>query len=261
MSTYKNLAKMINQASKQMTPAQEFLFMFNQATIQIEKENARKPSPTFKPSSLGGCMRKVFFEVTGTELDENIQIDPNLVGMGQSGTARHEHIQQTVMRMKELGHDCEWIDVEEYLKLRPQKGTTVVERKGLEVKLYNEVLNMRFLCDGIIKFKGQYYVLEIKTETSFKWQGRTEPAIKHTYQAAAYASCLGINKVMYLYENRDMCSKKTFDIVVSEDDIEEKVIGYVETVNGYIDRGEVPPMTKFKSECNYCDYKQECKKW
>lgn len=255
----KNLAKLIAESNREKTPEQEFLFLLNEATVRLEKR--RQPSKTFKPSSLGGCLRRVYFEVTGAEIDDNQQVDPNLVGIAQSGTDRHERIQKTIAQMKDLGYDVEWIDVEEYLKRRPQPGTEVVEKKGMETKLRNTILNLSFMCDGIIKFKGKYYVLEIKTEVSFKWNGRVQVEDKHKTQATCYSVALGIDDILFIYENRDFCSKKTFHVQITNQDKEERVIHRIETVNAHIEDGTVPDKTTTQSECKYCPFTNVCKKY
>jgi CRISPR/Cas system-associated exonuclease Cas4 (RecB family) len=259
--SFKNLAKLVKQATESNSPAKEFQNMFERAVKLLEQQNKKQPSQTYKPSSLGGCMRKVYFEVTGAPVDPNPDIDPDLVAIAENGTDRHIRIQTVITKMKELGLDCEWIDVEEYLKKWPVNGTVVVERDGLETKLKNEILNLSFKCDGIIKFKGEYYILEIKTEASFKWNGRTDAEEKHKVQASAYSLALGINKVLFIYEQRDLCKKKYIVVEVTDQDKQEKVVDYINTVDDYVERSEVPPKTNKKSECNYCDYKQECKKW
>jgi CRISPR/Cas system-associated exonuclease Cas4 (RecB family) len=258
----KNIAKLVKQATAtDMTPAKEFQNYLNQAITMLERKNTRPPSQTYKPSSLGGCMRKVFFEVTGAPIDPNPDVEPDFVGICESGTDRHERLQNAVIAMKELGIDCEWVDVEEYLRLYPQPGTELVQRKGNEFKLRNTILNMSFMCDGIIKFGGKYYILEIKTEASFKWNGRTDAEEKHKVQASSYSVALGIDDVMFVYEQRDFCKKKYIHVHVTAADKEEKVIHYINTCQDYVEREEVPPKTDKKSECNYCQFKVECKKW
>lgn len=254
----RNLAKMINEANKEKTPEQEFIAIYNEA-IQRSNEQ-RRPSKTYKPSSLGGCMRRMYFEVTGADIDKNRKIDPNIIEIGHSGTDRHERIQNNIINAQNLGYDIEWVDVEEYLEQWPQPGTRVVEKIGLETKLRNDVLNMSFLCDGIIKLKGEYYILEIKTEASFKWNGRSEIVEKHKYQGVAYSTCLGIDKILYVYENRDFCNKKPFILEVSQQMKEEKVVHRIETCNVYVEKEQVPPMTTMQSECKYCPFTQVCKK-
>lgn len=254
-----DLAKLINAANKQRTPEQEFLYMLNEA---IQRENPhRKPSQMFKPSSLGNnCLRMHYFMQIGVEPDVTKK-DPNLICMGDSGTDRHERLQRTISKMQELGYDLEWIDVKEYLRIHQQPGTTVVKQDGMETLLENSIFKMRFKCDGIIKFMGVYYILEIKTETSMKWMGRTCPADDHITQACAYSTCIGIDRVMYLYECRDNCAKKPFIVVVTPEDKQERVVHKIESVNAYIEKQEVPPKSTEKCDCKYCDYKAECKRW
>lgn len=257
--SFKNLAKLVKQATEEQSPAQDFLNMFNQATSRLDEQ--RQPSKTFKPSSLGGCIRKVYFEVTGAPIDANPDINPDMVGVGQSGTDRHERMQTTITHMKELGYDVEWIDVAEYLKIRPQMGTEVVERKGMETKLRNTVLNLSFMCDGIIKFKGKYYILEIKTEASFKYMKRFDVEPDHLVQGTSYSTALGINLILFIYENRDLCQKKTFVVEITDEDKQDKVIHTIETVNDHIEREVVPEKSTVKKHCTYCQFKGECKKW
>lgn len=254
----RNLAKLISEANKEKTPEQEFLAIYNETIKRSQKP--KTPSRTYKPSSLGGCMRRMYYEVTGAPIDENITMDPNLVEIMESGTDRHQRIQQTIIKAQELGYDIEWVDVEEYLDKWPQPGTRVIEKVGMETKLKNDILNLSFMCDGIIKLKGEYYILEIKTEASFKWNGRVSPVERHQVQAIAYATALGINKVLFVYENRDFCSKKAFVMNVTEQMKEEKVIHKIETCNAYIENGIVPPCTCTQSERNYCPYTTQCEK-
>lgn len=262
MLSFKNIAKLVRQATDESsTPAKEFHNLLNQSIVMTERERHRPPSKTYKPSSLGGCMRRVYFEITGAPIDPNPDIDPDFVSIAESGTDRHERIQQHIINMQKHGIEVEWVDVEEYLKLYPQPGTRVVERKGYEYKMRNDIFNMSFMCDGIIKFKGEYYILEIKTEASFKWNGRTDAEEKHKVQAAAYSTAFGIDKVMFIYEQRDFCKKKVLVIEITDTDRDEKVIDYIHTVDGYVERKEVPPKTEKKNECRYCPFTKECRKW
>src|SRR5690606_11740101 len=135
----KNLAKLINQTTQEKTVEQEFLFQLNEAISRLDGENSRPPSKSYKPSSLGGCMRNMYFQVIGAPLDPAGTTDASFVGICESGTDRHERIQTAITNMQRLGYDCEWIDVEEYLKVRPQTGTEVVSKQGMETKLKNTV--------------------------------------------------------------------------------------------------------------------------
>lgn len=254
----KSLTRLVKEITREKTPEQEFLFLLGE-TIKRENE-PRQPSKSYKPSSLGGCLRRCAFEKTGTPIDVGRSADPDGVGIMESGTDRHERIQKYVATVQKYYPQCEWIDVEEYLKHHPQSGTRVVQKKGMETKLANDVLELSFMCDGIIKLNDVYYVIEIKTEASFKWQGRVKPEDKHEIQASCYAACLGIDRVIFLYEQRDLCKKKPFLYRVTENEKNENVVHRIETCNSYIERGAWPPMTNKQSECRYCPFTQICEK-
>lgn len=273
----KNLAKLVNQATKELTVEQQFLQDLNSTIVKLDAADNRPGSKTYKPSMLGGCSREIFFLVEGFE--EDVQSinpdDASFIGICESGTDRHERIQKAVAEMLRMGKDWEWIDVAEYLEAWPQPGTYVKNKQGMETKLGNKIFNMSFLCDGIVRHRktGKYYVLEIKTEASFKWNGRVEPVDKHKYQATAYSVTLGIDDVLFIYENRDFCSKKSFHYHVTEEDKMTRVIGKIETIENYratykedkeagtLKHESIPPKSTVKSDCNYCDYKKVCKLW
>lgn len=256
MSRLKDLAKLINNSTKERTPAQKFGELLEE-TISRNGQKNRPPSRTYKPSSIGGCMRKSYFQIVGAPLDETQKPTADLVGIWESGTDRHERIQKHIQTMKEHGFDVEWVDVEEFLKRRPVKGTIFKEKIGNEYKLYNFILNISFMCDGIIKFEGRYYILEIKTEDQFKHKGRIGPTKKHIDQAASYAICLGIDQIMFIYEWREYTSKHYFDYVITDKEKEE-VVHYIETCEAHREAEVVPKMTDKKSECKYCPYQEYC---
>lgn len=257
-----NIAKLVRKATApDMTPAKMFNEHLDRAIVLHERDNQRPPSRTYKPSSLGGCNRRVYFEVTGAPIDPNPSIQSDFVGICESGTDRHERLQEHVMRMKQYGIPCEWVDIEEYLRMYPVEGTRVIERKGNEVKLRNDLLNMSFMCDGIMKMDGKYYILEIKTEASFKFNGRTDAEAKHKTQASCYSVGLGVDDVMFVYEQRDFCKKKIFHVHVTDEDRDTNVIHEINTVENHVQEGTMPEKTTKKNECGYCPFKQECKKW
>ena len=199
MAKLSGIAKLI-KASKNASPDTSFL---NELIRTIENlDEKREPSKAYKPSSLGGCMRNMYFQMVGAKLD-GTPTDYCLIGICESGTDRHDQLQNYVAKMKDQGFDCEWVDVEQYVNEFKPEGTTVLSKHGMETKCYNEIFNLRFLCDGIIKYKGEYYILEIKTESTYKFGSHDEPYPEHKVQATTYSMAFGIDKVMFLYENRD----------------------------------------------------------
>ena len=63
------------------------------------------------------------------------------------------------MQMKKHSIDCEWLDVGKFIKDNNIKYAEVISQKGNETKVFSEQYNLRFLCDGLIKYKGEYYAI------------------------------------------------------------------------------------------------------
>lgn len=230
-------------------------------TIQESNVSDYTPNKTYSPSAMGGCERALYYKGIGIKPDAETP-EYTIVGIGESGTARHEHLQDYVMKMQDFNIDCEWIDVEWYLENEANgknfsEHTKVISKKGNETKCFNDKLNMRFLCDGIIKYKGEYYILEIKTETSMKF-GHTDAHTPHKRQATCYSLLLGIDKIIFLYENRDTCNKDAF-LVEINDAMKKRVMSTVQRVNKAIETKEVPMKTSEAKNCQYCNYRRTCK--
>ena len=139
--------------------------------------------------------------------------------------------------------------------------TFALTPEWFETKLEHKYLHIRFLCDGIIKYKNEYYILEIKTETSVKWQSRREINEEHIEQGVAYSTLLHIDNVLFLYENRDFCDWKSFILNVSDTMKMEYILNPINSCERYIKSNKVPPIpavagTKY---CRYCLYKNACK--
>ena len=107
------------------------------------------------------CVRNMYYQVIGEDYDES---DPKYsnIGILNSGTDIHIRVQQAIEGMKDNGIDCEYIDVADFVTSRNLDYLTIREKKGMETKLYHNLLNMSFMTDGIIRYKGKYYILEIK---------------------------------------------------------------------------------------------------
>lgn len=253
----KNIHNLIKAANEQI-PAHE-AFLNDLVAVICKADEKRSPSQSYKPSSLM-CVRNMYYQIMGAEVS-NQNKDECLISMADTGSHRHEFLQKHVTMMKDFGIDCEWIDVEEYVnKHCKELGTIVKKKNGFEYKCFNEKYNMSFLCDGIIKYKGIYYILEIKTESSLKWSKRTGVDDKHKPQACCYSLCFGIDKVLFVYENRDMCTKKAYLYKPTQHEIEEEVINKINTCEEYVKLCLAPPKCENKRVCAYCNYIDICKK-
>ena len=238
--------------------ADQFLNEFIR-TIEINKPQY-KPSKTYKPSSMGGCMREIYYQVTGADC-EGERATSELIGICESGTDRHDRIQKACMAMKDNNIDCEYINVGKYVIDRNLEDLEVVSQQGNETKLFNKKLNISFLCDGIIRYKKKYYILEIKTETSNKFWDRKDVNPDHILQGTAYSLNLGIDDVLFLYECRDNCAKKAFMLHV-KDKMKQDLVGKITECDSYVNMMVCPPKPEdiSKKACSYCNYSELCKR-
>lgn len=258
-NSLKNVFNLIEQAKESQSVEQSFLFDLNRSIELTDEKNFRKPSKTYKPSSMN-CIRNMWFQVTGQEPDKPIS-SACLVGICESGTDRHERVQNAVSQMKDNGIDCEYIDVAKFVKSRNLDYLDIVSKQGNETKLYNKSLNMSFLCDGIIRYKGKYYILEIKTESIYTWLNRQCVNEVHHNQAIAYSISLGLDDVIFLYINRDNADMKAFMFSVTPE-MKEQLVGKIETCDEYVKKLVCPPKPENVTPkfCQYCNYKNSCKR-
>lgn len=262
-SSLKSVFNMLDAINEELPIEQTFLNDLRRSIELNDKKSWVPGSKTYKPSGMN-CMRQSYYVITGADGDEG---DPSSISVGicESGSDRHERIQNAVLHMKDNGIDCEYIDVAQFVEQRELTDLQIVKRPCFEIgqfetKLFHKKYNMSFLCDGIIKYKNHYYILEIKTETSSKFFQRKDVDLSHYHQATAYSLAFGIDEVLFLYECRDNCDKKCYLFHVT-DDMKQDLIGYMVTCDGYIRRNEVPPIPSdvAKKTCSYCGYKGRCK--
>jgi hypothetical protein len=259
-SSLRNIHRLIDAATSALPVEQAFVADLNATVERVDAEKKRKPSKTYKPSSMK-CLRNMYFQRTGAELDTS-RTSSTLIGICHSGSDRHERIQEAVSSMRKMGIDCDYIDVGTYVTEHNLDYIQVVKKSGYETKLFHTKLGMSFLCDGIILYKGEYYILEIKTESVYKFQVRQGVAEEHIPQGTAYSVAFGIDKVLFLYECRDTCDKKAFLLEVDEDMKYKYVIGPIEECETYVSEMLPPPVSKSlpKIVCDYCNYRTICKK-
>jgi len=258
---FSNLTKLAkNSTSEGVADSQRFLIELQKSIEKTDSDHRGKPtSIAYKPSSMN-CVRMMYYYMTGTPKDEEPS-SSELVGICESGTDRHERIQQAVMDMKENGFDCEYLNVADYIKENNVPDLQVIEQKGYETKLWHSKLNLRFMCDGVIRYRGKYYILEIKTEASFKWNSRTDVDEGHYTQACTYSHTIRIPDVLFLYENRDNCSKKAYIFTPTQEQIKDLVLDKIHDCDTHIKENRVPaiPGNISAKTCRYCDYKAICK--
>ena len=257
---FKNIKMLIDTAKGENTSqvANEFLADLKQSIEISNSKESRLPSKTYKPSSMT-CIRNMYYQVTGALQDEGYT-PYTLVGICNSGSDIHARVQGYVTAMKDNGFDCEYVDVGEYIKEHNLDRVDVVEKKGMETKLYHKSYNMSFMCDGIIKYNGKYYILELKTENSYKFQSRNGVDPKHYAQGTAYSIAFGIDDVIFVYINRDVLEMRSF-MFQPTDEMKRQLLGRILKCDDYVNKGEVPPKPEDipRKVCDYCSYRQRCR--
>ena len=258
-NSLKNVCRLIQTVRETLPPEQDFLTDLKRSIEMTDEKNSRLPSKTYKPSGMN-CIRASYYQLTGTQPDPSSS-NYTLVGICNSGTDIHVRIQTAVEQMKENGMDCEYIDVADFVIQRCLEDVNIISKNGMETKLYHKKLNMSFMCDGIIKYKNHYYILELKTENSYKFANRKDVDPSHYNQGTAYSLAFGIDQVLFVYINRDVLDMKAFMFNVTPE-MKESLIGYIEECDGYVERKIAPPKPKdvSKKACSYCAYKTQCNK-
>ena len=255
----KNIHRLIGEAVKETPPEESFAADLTSAIEKLHANQQRTPSQSYKPSSMS-CVRNMYFQVVGAPQDADRET-AELIGILQTGTSRHDTLQGIIASMRTLGMDCDYLDVADYIKEKQLNHLEIVSKRGYETKLYHKDLNISFMCDGIIKYRGQYFILEIKTESIHKFVSRSGVDPSHYPQASTYALCLEINEVMFVYECRDNTAKKVYRLFVT-DLAKYEVLAKIELADSHVTKMTPPPIPADlpKKVCSYCRYKSECRK-
>ena len=219
------------------------------------RERQVAPSDYIRPSSMYGCERMIFFQRVHGGSKNGEQSEVPLIEICQSGTDRHLDIQHIVEEME--GVEC--LDLEEMVKEAQAKGikTEFVgwNEDHTEGRCKNDELSIYFQPDGVLRYKGKDIIFEIKTESTYQFNNRYEPKEDHKWQATCYGMGLGIDYVLFFYEDRNFCRKKAYLWKITEE-MKEAVLNKSRTVNEGVKTG-IPPV-KNDSKCTYCRYKNEC---
>lgn len=259
-SSLKNIIQMLEETPEAGKVESKFLMDLKHCIEVDEKTNKRKGSNYHKPSGMH-CIRSMYYRRVDAPVDPD-DTSYILIGICNSGTDTHERLQTYVSKMNDYGIDCEYVNVGEYVKKNKIKNVEVVSQCGMETKLFHKKLNMSFLCDGIIKYEGKYYILEIKTEMSTKWYNRRGVDPKHYDQATCYSEALGLEDVLFLYVNRDNLDLKTFMFHVT-DELRNKMVTKIKECEKYVKKQLPPPKPDIEpAQCKkwYCPYMSQCRK-
>jgi len=159
-----------------------------ESAVRRQEERERQPVPSdyYRPSSMYGCERMLFFMRVHSGAEPKVDVDVKLVEICNSGTDRHLRIQHLVEDMEGV----ETLDLEEVVKEANQRGIHT-EFMGwnsdhTEARCKNEEMSIFFQPDGVLRFMGKDVILEVKTESTYQHSNRYEPKEDHKYQATSY---------------------------------------------------------------------------
>ena len=248
------LIQLIQQSVKMLPDDQAFLADLKATVAKLNPPRPR--SQHYKPSSLH-CLRQMYFDKIQAPMDSSYT-EYSSVRISETGTNSHERIQYYVTQMKSCGHPCDFVDVSAYIEKKKLDYLQVIGKKQYETKLFDTRYGISFLCDGIIYYNDKYYILEIKTETDDKGIYRESADPYHEKQSVCYSLSLGINDVMWIYEERNFCVPKTFITHITDEQKAQLLIMF-DTVEQAVKDLKAPPRTDSKKTCNYCVYKTVCK--
>lgn len=256
-SSLKNIAKLLDISARNESPEKAFLSDLKRSIEMTADKGVHPASKTYKPSGMK-CIRAMYYGITGEMPDEG-ESNYCMIGICNSGSDIHVRVQTAISEMKDNGIDCEYVDVAKYVKDHHLDYLNIVSKSGMETKLYHKDLNMSFLCDGIIRYNGHYYILELKTESLYKWGNRKEVNPEHYNQGIAYSLALGISEVMFVYINRDNLDMKSYIFPVT-DDMRNGLVAKITECDDYVMRKEIPPIPEDfnKDVCRWCSYRQTC---
>lgn len=237
-----------------------------------DKANRRKGSTNYKPSSMD-CLRKMYYQRTGADQDDSFNSYQG-IGMSDTGTRRHEAIQEVLCKMQELGYPWKYWDIEEWLKQHrwPQrrcKQLKVVSKSGAETLLRDEVLHVSFRTDGVLehiedKTGDPFYLFEFKNQIEFKAQKKAAGKFideEHEAQVDTYCFELELNKALVTYENRNACDLYVPVVYQSTEATQARQRNKLLEAESYAERGIAPPKPEDPGKaCNYCSYKTLCAK-
>ena len=240
----------------------EFLDLYEDARdAKILSEYDKPSSKNFAPSSFR-CRRTQWFRLRGVQPDKPKTADAVLDFTATVGTALHKMVQETLQyAMKER-----WIDVAKYIQNNvpdAYKYTTTPSDDSLETLVTVSDPPVRFACDGIINWKGETILLEIKSSEFSSWSDLTDPKPQHIDQTKCYCALLNINRVFFFYIDRQYGGVKCYDVTYPADN-RDYILSEMKEVQEMAEYHICPePLPKGDSWCtsSHCKYYQKCSEY
>lgn len=240
----------------------EFLDLYEDARDARILSDYDDPShKTFAPSSFR-CRRIQWFRLRGVQPDRPKTADAVLDFTAVVGTALHKMIQETLK--DRLGES--WVDVKEYIQNNlpnPEKYHTQPSEDSLETLVEISDPPVRFSCDGVIYWRGEYVLLEIKSSEFASWQELTDPKPQHIDQTKCYCALMNIHKVFFLYIDRQYGGVKCYEVRYPDNNT-ETILKEMEEIEDFAEYHICPDaLPKGDSWCTegHCRYYKKCQEY
>lgn len=241
----------------------DFLDLYRDAVdAEIRSQNEAPKHQTFAPSQMR-CDRVSWFRLRGTQPDTVKNPDRTLNFIANVGTACHEIIQRTLST--KLGEN--WISVQQWVDSNPEIFADYdmeITSKGYESMIdLKRPYPVRFACDGIVRFQGKVYLLEIKTSEFSSWNDLMGPKPRHLDQIKTYSTLLHIDGVIFMYVDRQYGGVKCFEIHIKSEE-QEAIRKRMQNVMDLVEANIAPEGLPYgDSDCtpSMCLYHSKCKEW
>lgn len=214
------------------------------ASLDGKQRDAFQTKYTFSPSTVGygygTCSRYWQFAFNGVDFKDSFTAE-GMAAM-ENGTASHDRIQKSLMRMSE---------------------TAKVKEIEKELKLSDPPV--RGFIDVIMEVDGEDIVGEIKTIKAEQYDIRkmTEtPSDSHLVQILIYMKGTGAEEGFFLYENKNTHEISTFPVLMTEENKEyaDYIFDWMrEVYDAWKTKKNVKrPYTKSSVQCKYCPIFDAC---
>lgn len=224
----------------------DFNKLIDDFLLERQLNNEREINPNvFHPSSLGGCSRAYYFELT--ENQDDYEYNSNTLRIFYIGIVVHNYINKLL----------EYYNAKGVLKLI---GNEVKVFKGFENSLLNEHKGFSIAgsIDNIIEIDGTKFVIEIKS-TSRYLDYMKEPVYNHIVQANCYMKLSEVENGCILYVNKKDLTVKAFFIKLDES-LFKQTLNKIENIHYCIRKKQLPDTNDSTSyQCMNCEFKAKCK--
>lgn len=204
----------------------------------------------FHASSIGQCIRKIYYDVSGYKNQAESKINGQSYRTLDSGNAIHDLIQ-------EYGYQGAFCEPQYYqaevpivpdLKLAESKGYHILPfaekynmKSFVDAILWNVEVNVRGLGKISVRVGHEYKTIGDKGFSGTeKFPGLSEPKQEHLWQAHIYMMIFNLPVMTFIYWNKDNENLKEFSIMFTQS-IWNEVENKLKRIEEFKQQGTPPP--------------------